>query len=118
MIALIDQYFSLVITAMIYLFVAFVFVMKVKHKVVGTKLELPGKIFLGAPFVVFDWWVNILLIPLFLDAPGSFTELVTGRMKRYKKLKVYSHSSRIIKWRFMFAVWICQKLNQHDKDHC
>ena len=69
-------------------------------------------------FVVEDWVVNWLLSPIFLELPAEFFELVTGRMKRYRKLKP---STRIQKWRLAFANWLCRILNEHERPgriHC
>ncbi len=108
------------LVAFIYLFIAFVFVVKVKHRVAGTKYELPAKLLLVVPFAIFDWVVNIIISPWFLDPPKGI-ELVTGRMKRYKKrymnLTRYEMNPLEV-WRLQFAIWLCKRLNQHDHNHC
>ena len=107
-----------ILGSFVYLCIAFVFIMKVRHRIEGTKFESLG-ILLVIPFVVCDWLWNLTAGTIvFLDPPSKLFELATGRMKRYKRLGYDLHLSGLNKWRYVFAVRLCQFLNQHDKEHC
>ena len=71
-------------------------------------------------FVVEDWILNWLLTPFFLDLPKEGDELITGRMKRYKekyRLPAW-RKQKIQRFRYCFAVKLCNYLNKFDPGHC
>ena len=73
-------------------------------------------------FVIQDWLMNIFMTAWFLDLPAEKTELVTGRMKRYKAHGGWAEHG--VKWeileeiRYRFAIILCKALNVWDKGHC
>ena len=72
-------------------------------------------------FVLADWWVNLVISLLMLDLPAHARELVTGRLKRYKK--EYQGTppdqlGQVERWRLGFAVFLCRQLNRYDPEHC
>ncbi|MDX1341255.1 MAG: hypothetical protein R3227_02850 [Reinekea sp.] len=71
-------------------------------------------------FVIEDWVMNWMLCFVFFDLPAEWNELVTGRMKRYKKLSETPKRYRkaLDNWRYNFSVWLCGHLNRYDKGHC
>jgi hypothetical protein len=98
----------------LYLFVAYVLVMKLKgSKLMGTPLRWPLIIFVGIPAITFDWIMNWYATPFFWDVPDSFFEVVTERLKRYKLL---DHST----FKYRFAASVCRILDRFDPsgDHC
>jgi len=101
-----------------YTFFAFVFVMKIKHKTKkGAWQRNLGMALFGWPFIVFlDWPLNMASTIIFWDKPGTWSELFTGRMKRYKKLD--PNACKMNRFRYEAAHLICPMLNQHDKGHC
>lgn len=117
----VQQYLVLTLVFILALFIAFVVLMEIKTEVENTRLEILFKVFLQIPFIIADWLVNWLLSPVFLDLPAKPFELVTGRMKRYKF--VYGGLApimltRVERWRYDFALWLCNHLNRHDAGHC
>ena len=109
---------SYIIYSFIYLLIAFVFIMKFKHRVAGTSIE-PLTILLVVPFVVCDWLWNLTAGTIvFLDPPAKLFELATGRMKRYKDRYEIGSYNLLERWRYGFAIRLCRFLNQHDKEHC
>lgn len=101
------------------LIVIFIWVMKLRDAVEDTWLEKPLRIIVGIPAFIFDWYVNTFAATiLFLDPPDGW-EVVTGRLKRYKKQYVgKEHLSLIKKWRLFWANYLCDLANRHDKGHC
>ena len=78
----------------------------IRAKEVGT-LSRPAY-WLGLPLivlgVVLDWLVNFTVcIVLFSDLPANWSELVTGRLKRY----AYDTSQT---WRRALAIWMGKNL--------
>lgn len=73
-------------------------------------------------FIVQDWLMNLVMTIWFLDPPEHISEVVTGRMKRYKRTGGYSKRGAGIElveaWRYYFAVYLCKALNRFDKGHC
>lgn len=121
LILFIQHYLQFTLIFFLVLFMAFAVLMEIKTEVEGTRLDLFFKVFLQVPFVIADWLMNIVLSPVFLDLPAKPFELVTGRMKRYK----FKHGdlpplllTRIERWRYGFARWLCNHLNRHDAGHC
>lgn len=116
---MIEAYLAYISVAFFWLFIAFMFVMKVKHKVEGTIWYKPLMVLFGYPFIIADWYVNLIISPFFLDLPATKGELVTGRMKRYKLILEGQRNRYIRQYlRYRFAWWLCGLLNQHDKNHC
>jgi len=94
------------------LLISFGLLMKGWVKVKDTQWETPYRIVFGVPFVLADWVCNwTVMILWFQEFPPVWNELVTGRMIRYKQ---YDPESR----EYRFAVWLCNKLNKDDPNHC
>jgi len=81
------------------------------------------KVAAGLFVTLLDWPCNIFLsgIPFF-DLPAHPFELVTGRLKRYKR-KMASAGleykiSKLGWYRYDLAITICNQLNRADKRHC
>lgn len=110
---------QLAIYGFLYLLVAFVFVMKVKHKLEGTRWE-PVAYVAVIPFQICNWAWNVTAgSAIFWDWPDEFFEVTTSRMKRYKKAyEKQIQLTRLERWRYWFAIHLCRFLNQHDKAHC
>jgi len=107
--------------ALLFVFYAFLFTFLRwirKHGLSHHWFIRPLFILFAIVFVIADWWVNIIISFAFLDPPKTLGELVTGRMKRYKRLQPRTFSPWLIRWRYSFAVFICKHLNEFDKDHC
>ena len=66
-------------------------------------------VIIGIGFLV-DVFLNLLLTPIFLEAPKHILETVTMRVKRYKKTETG--------YKLTFALWLCNLANKHDKGHC
>lgn len=91
------------------------------HRAIGTVFEKPVRWVGIVIFIPQDLIMNYWLSVLFLDQPGHATELVTGRIKRYKRqLQGLPQESmnRREKFRIGFAVKLCNHLNKSDKEHC
>jgi len=103
----------------ILLMLIFAWVMKIRDWVEGTKWEKPARIFIGIPAFAFDWYVNMFACTiLFLDLPDGW-EVVTGRLKRYKKdYRGQVHLSAIKKWRLWWAIYFCAFASKYDIGHC
>lgn len=76
-------------------------------------------------FVLFDWWVNYTTVTLrFAEIPNSWSELVTTRMKTWRKRYEGKKPSELSlnNWhKRLYAVSLCdQLLDGHDPkgDHC
>lgn len=108
-----------VIGNFVLLILIFVWVMKLRDWSEDTKWEKPLRIIVGIPAFAFDWYVNTFAATiLFLDPPDGW-EVVTGRLKRYKKqYGVKDHLSWIKWWRYRWAIYLCDLANRHDKGHC
>jgi hypothetical protein len=114
------EYIKLTLGLFFVLFALFIILMEIKVRVVGTFWEKPFKYTLVPIFLALDWVMNWLLSPVFMDLPAHPWEVVTGRMKRYRKL-IYSPEFPIGFWnefRFNFAEWLCRHLNRYDPGHC
>lgn len=97
------------------LFVQFVVVMKIHHKAHNKVLHF----FLVLWFIPQDIAVNLVFITLIgLEWPkwNKKEYLVTGRMKRWKKLE--PTQGRRKRWRYTFAHKVCEQLNKYDAGHC
>lgn len=82
--------------------------------VLGFTLKAQGNILHYPLFIfgfIYDVWLNWVfsLFPFF-DLPAKWDETISKRMERYKKNKGG--------YRYDFAVWLCEKLDRHDKGHC
>lgn len=89
----------------------------------GTVFEKPVKYVGVLIFIPQDWLMNWMMMALFMDAPATWNEVVTKRMKRYKQTYLYSSYYRYNfwqRWRLNFAYWLCKHLNKHDHTgvHC
>jgi len=107
------------IVSFIYLLLAFAVIVRLRDKYQGTKWEKPIKVFVIG-FVIADWlWTIVFGTLIFWDLPAEFFELGTARMKRYKKTNAddttYTYLER---WRYKFAIRLCDFLNKHDLGHC
>jgi len=103
------------------LFIEYVVLFKLYYRAVGTWAEKPVRMIGLVVFIPQDWWMNIILSVLFWDLPGSKGELVTGRMQRYKKQyswSLYNDMGYRERFRFRFALVLCEHLNKHDPEHC
>lgn len=104
--------------AFIWLLIAFVFVIRLKKYTDGTLFEWPTKIVFTIPFVICDWLYNITVFTIvFLDLPDEWDETVTKRMKRYKQ-NYNIYATGIKKFRYVFAIRLCDFLSKHDIGHC
>ena len=113
------------LTMFVYLFVAYILTMALYDRYKGTKWEWAVKVFVAGPFLIFDAFVNIVVVSIwFLELPEEW--LVTSRLKRWRRQ--YEHKNYNTEMnsrqrrRIIFAVWICDKhLDHYDKitgDHC
>lgn len=93
-------------------FLFFVVLMELKVELEPTRYYPLFKYTLVPLFLIADWITNILISPIFLDPPATPFELVTARMKRYKRAQHFGT------WRSDFAYWLCNHLNRHDEGHC
>lgn len=112
------------IEGFIILFLEYCFVMTIIHKTRDTILAPVVKYTLVPFFVIQDWVYNIIpMTVLMLDLPDSPGELVTGRMKRYKRWYSdndlpYTNLSKLERYRLKFAQTLCKHLNRFDMGHC
>lgn len=120
------EYINFAVLSMLLLFIAFGFFFTLYHKLARLNLadKQPFKtllLIIKIGFVIADVAVNWIISPLMLDLPLYPTELVTGRLKRYKDwygpIAGYRLNWRR-KMRFKFALWLCARLNEFDKGHC
>lgn len=110
-----------VVVNFVLLILIFVWVMQLRDAVAGTIWEKPARIFIGIPAFAFDWYVNMFAASiLFLDLPeGLWREVVTGRLKRYKKeYQGQEYLSLIKLWRLWWAEHLCDLANKYDMGHC
>ena len=108
-----------VIGNFIMLIVIFIWVMKLRDAVERTKWEKPLRVIVGIPAFAFDWYVNTFAATIFFLDPPDGWEVVTGRMKRYKKNYEGQKYLILIKlWRLWWAVRLCDLANKYDKGHC
>lgn len=105
-------YLEILLLSFVGLFLFYVAVMEIKVEVENTRFEPYFRYTVVPVFLVADWLVNLIISPAFLDLPATPFELVTARMKRYKR------GYPIGTWRNNFAWWLCRHLNRHDKGHC
>lgn len=116
-------YGAVLLASFIALAIAYVVLYKLidmAHKTDTSKDDLIIKFLVGIPFLLLDWKVNWLLSPVFWEIPETRLELVTGRMKRYKRYKVemITEGGTLFKWRHWFGLKLCKWLSKYDKDHC
>ena len=107
------NYYRYALLGILYLFFAYVAVMALKRRFDNTIWEKPLAIVIGIPAVLFDWGMNWFITPLFWDRPATWHELVTGRLKRYKR----DYSSG---FKYRLASSVCRILDRFDPDgdHC
>jgi len=108
-----------VVVNFILLVFVFVWVMKLRDACEGTVWEPFLRVVVGIPALVFDWYVNTFAATvLFLDPPDGW-EVVTGRLKRYKKkYGSQAHLKGIKWWRLTIAEFFCNLANKFDVGHC
>lgn len=113
----ISNFYIYPLAALLILFIFYVVLMELLAIYGEDNLLLKPFVFI---FVIMDWIVNWMLTPIFLDLPGEAFELVTGRMKRYKKKYATFDKvkTNLDQWRYDFAYWLCKHLNRHDRGHC
>jgi len=79
------------------------------------------------PFLVLDWAVNVFVLSIwFLELPGYPTEVVTERLKRWRREyenQNYNKLNSIKQRRLIFAETICDEFldyfdTMHNGDHC
>lgn len=121
MINLIQEYWHFWFIITVATWVAFFIGFYVKNKYGRNKSSELGRtiefIFEYALDMPCNWFLTFFP---FLDLPESFTELVTHRLKRYKKIKYVPYDKRTImqKYRYYLAILLCDVLNKADKNHC
>ena len=73
---------------------------------------------LALVFVIFDWILNIVLIPWFVELPETPLEVVTVRLARYKYYPEYRDGNWLNRWRVANANFFCNLLSgaDHGKD--
>jgi hypothetical protein len=106
--------------------VEFFVVLFIQYAIIATfQTQLKRVPLIGYPillvFLVQDWWMDKLMTVLFMDMPETRGQLVTGRMKIYKRR--YGDTplgalTPIERFRYMFAVRLCVWLNRFDPEHC
>ena len=113
-------YWQYIIVPIIYLIFAFFVTIKVAEKAIETKFEKLVLWFIVYPFVLFDWLMNMTVMTVVcFDLPASRTEVVTARMKRYKRAYQFVEPPRLIdKWRSWFSFFLCDIANAITEDHC
>lgn len=77
-------------------------------------------VFFVIPFVLFDWAVNMTVMTvLCLELPGDRTEVVTERMKRYKRTYGMTKPYKMVnRWRREIAFFLCSIANSIAREHC
>lgn len=91
--------------------------------VIGTRdtaFEPLVKLTIVPAFVFLDWLYNWSIASIvFMEFPRTPGELVTARMKRYKRDYQGLTNPRFYeKWRFNLSIYLCRQLSHHDKNHC
>lgn len=105
-----------ILAAALGLFYLYIFTMGVQRA--WPELPLTAKVVVAPPVilaVLWDWLFNVLFASvLFLDAPASWRELLTARLKRYAGNPLER------RWRMWIALRICNVLDTFDPsgDHC
>ena len=106
------------------IFLQYCFVMTIIHRTKDTILAPVVKYTLVPVFVIQDWLYNITAMTvLMLDLPDGPFELVTGRMKRYKRElsfdgDPYTYLNWLERYQLGFAKFLCKQLNRFDIGHC
>ena len=120
MINILMQIFGYMLLSIVWVFIAFVITAKLVRKFEDTALDPVVRYGVVPVFVIADWLLNFTTAWwIFWDMPNSWGELVTDRLKRYKK--VYIHTdvlNPLEKWRVLFAIRMCKMLSKHDPEHC
>lgn len=121
-----------IIAPIVYLTAAFAVTVRMAKKAMGEELLSGFKfseaslfaklvfVFFVIPFVLFDWAMNMTVITvLCLDLPKDKTEVVTERMKRYKRTYGITKPYKMIDhWRLQVAFFLCSIANSIAKEHC
>lgn len=106
------------IAAFFWLLVAFVVVIRFQKKSEGTKFEKLVLYLFVYPFVICNWAFNMVILSvLFLDPADEWNEVTTKRMKRYKSDYTLLDTG-MKKFRYAFAIRLCDFLSKHDMGHC
>jgi len=83
---------------------------------VGFELKLDSNKFISKIsrmlFYMYDVFLNWCISLFLWDWPEYNDETITQRLLRYQIDYAEDH------WRSESAVWVCKKLNKHDKNHC
>jgi hypothetical protein len=78
---------NMFITLLILLWVYYAAVMNLKravdNKTAPKLMTVLGYTLVAPPALLLDWLVNMLMTVPFFDLPGTWSELVTGRLKQY-----------------------------------
>ena len=100
-------------------FLFFAFTATMYHKTKGTRFEKLIKYTLVPIFVITDWYLNWTTAwIIFWDMPDSPGELVTARVKRYRKMYLGRTDLNLKqRWRLGFAEKVGPMLNQYDENH-
>jgi hypothetical protein len=109
------------LAAFFVMLVEFAVLFEIYHRADGTLLETLIRVVGLVVFVPQDWIMNWMLSIIFFDLPAQPFELVTARMRRYKSiyhLRNQAMLSKMARWRYGFAVWLCHHLNRSDPGHC
>lgn len=107
-----------IILPIVYLILAFFVTVKVGERAIGTVFEWPVFVIFVAPFILYDWFINqTVMVVLCLDLAEDKTEVVTKRMKRYKKEYEYPYEL-LHHWRLFLAKFLCGIANSITEDHC
>ena len=120
LIDLLMQILGYMLLSLVGLFVAFVIVAKLVRTFEDTILDPLVRYVLVPAFVIADWLLNFTTAWwMFWDMPNSWGELVTARLKRYKREYLYRDNLDLLdKWRLVFALRMCRLLSKHDPEHC
>lgn len=115
-----ELYWQYVITPILYLIVAFIVTVKSAEKGINTRFEKWVRWFVVYPFVLFDWFVNqTAMVVLCFDWADDKTEVVTERMKRYKRAYGFVAPYRLIDyWRKFIVIVLCWIANKIAPGHC
>jgi hypothetical protein len=114
------QVLGYMLLSLVGLFVAFVITAKLVRQFEDTVLDPVVRYVVVPAFMVCDWLLNFTTAWwMFLDMPNSWGELVTARLKRYKREYLYKDNTTFLEdWRLGFAMRMCKLLSKHDPEHC
>jgi len=69
-------------------------------------------------FLLFDWLLNIYMIPFFMEFPKNWKEVVSNRLARYRYSGEYRSKGILNRWRRLNGKVWCAVLSKADKQHC